>query len=143
MFFIYLLSLGQIVQSVKASMSKTLTMFGQLYQRLALLAHAPVRQLFDRLERFVSKSGGEEDPADVSDAVAAFFDDLFPRLHGQSPRTVNQGPPLPANTLGLKLNQVPSLPKKSCRLSLTLFECVINGNSLPALFFFPGRLCLD
>lgn len=86
-------------------MSKTLTMFGQLYQRLALLAHAPVRQLFDRLERFVSKNG-DEDPADVSDAVAAFFDDLFPRLHGQSPRTVNQGPPLPANTLGVKLNQV-------------------------------------
>lgn len=88
-------------------MSKTQIMFGQLYQRLSLLAHAPVRQLFDRLERFVSKSGdGEGDPADVSDAVAAFFDDLFPRLHGQSPRTVNQGPPLPANTLGLKLNQV-------------------------------------
>lgn len=102
-------------------MSKTQTMFGQLYQRMALLAHAPVRQLFDRLERFVSKSGSDEDPADVSDAVAAFFDDLFPRLHGQSPRTVNQGPPLPANILGLKLNQVSfRLPFRPACLTLDI-----------------------
>ncbi|XP_057381105.1 glypican-5-like [Daphnia carinata] len=97
---------GQVVQHVRASMMKTETMFGQLYKRLALLAKAPIQQLFDQLERFVSSSadGMGGDPADVSDAVNGFFDDLFPRLYGQSPRSV-QGPSLPANSVGLRLPQ--------------------------------------
>ena len=102
--FIFLLS-GQVVQHVRASMIKTQTMFGQLYKRLALLARAPIQQLFEQLERFVSSPDGDSgDPADVSDAVNAFFDDLFPRLYGQSPRSV-QGPSLPANSVGLRLPQ--------------------------------------
>lgn len=84
-------------------MTKTQTMFGQLYKRLALLAKAPIGQLFERLERFVSATdGGGDDPADVSDAVNAFFDELFPRLYGQSPRSV-QGPSLPADAVGQRL----------------------------------------
>ncbi len=98
-------STGQVVQHVRASMIKTQTMFGQLYKRLALLARAPIQQLFEQLERFVSSPDGDSgDPADVSDAVNAFFDDLFPRLYGQSPRSV-QGPSLPANSVGLRLPQ--------------------------------------
>ena len=86
-------------------MVKTQTMFGQLYKRLALLAKAPIQQLFEQLERFVSAPDGDNgDPADVSDAVNAFFDDLFPRLYGQSPRSV-QGPSLPANSVGSRLPQ--------------------------------------
>ncbi|KAI9552903.1 hypothetical protein GHT06_020787 [Daphnia sinensis] len=97
---------GQVVQHVRASMVKTQTMFGQLYKRLALLAKAPIQQLFDQLERFVSSSsdGMGGDPADVSDAVNGFFDDLFPRLYGQSPRSV-QEPPLPADSVGQRLPQ--------------------------------------
>lgn len=87
-------------------MVKTQTMFGQLYKRLALLAKEPIQQLFDQLERFVSSSadGMGGDPADVSDAVNGFFDDLFPRLYGQSPRSV-QEPPLPADSVGQRLPQ--------------------------------------
>lgn len=86
-------------------MVKTQTMFGQLYKRVELLARAPIQQLFEQLERFVSSPDGDSgDPADVSDAVNAFFDDLFPRLYGQSPRSV-QGPSLPANSVGLRLPQ--------------------------------------
>lgn len=89
-------------------MMKTQTMFGQLYKRLALLAKEPIQQLFDQLERFVSPpaDGGDSggDPADVSDAVNGFFDDLFPRLYGQSPRSV-QGPSLPADSFGQRLPQ--------------------------------------
>lgn len=97
---------GQVVQHVRASMVKTQTMFGQLYKRLALLAKEPIQQLFDQLERFVSSSadGMGGDPADVSDAVNGFFDDLFPRLYGQSPRSV-QEPPLPADSVGQRLPQ--------------------------------------
>lgn len=81
-------------------------MFGQLYKRLALLAKGPIQQLFDQLERFISSSadGMGGDPADVSDAVNGFFDDLFPRLYGQSPRSV-QGPSLPADSVGQRLPQ--------------------------------------
>ena len=90
-------------------MAKTQTMFDELYKRVALLARSPVEQLFEQLERFVSSSpddsSGGGDPADVSDAVAAFFDDLFPRLYGQSPRSVHQGPSLPANNVGVRFAQ--------------------------------------
>jgi len=91
-------------------MAKTQTMFDELYKRVALLARSPVEQLFEQLERFVSSSdedssGNGGDPADVSDAVAAFFDDLFPRLYGQSPRSVHQGPSLPANSVGVRFAQ--------------------------------------
>jgi hypothetical protein len=90
-------------------MMKTQTMFGQLYKRLALLAKEPIQQLFDQLERFVTPPGADGgdsggDPADVSDAVNGFFDDLFPRLYGQSPRSV-QGPSLPADSFGQRLPQ--------------------------------------
>ena len=97
------------MRHVKASMAKTQTMFDELYKRVALLARSPVEQLFEQLERFVSSSpddsSGGGDPADVSDAVAAFFDDLFPRLYGQSPRSVHQGPSLPANNVGVRFAQ--------------------------------------
>lgn len=72
-------------------MTKTQTMFTQLYKRVALLAREPITKLFDELERFIVADVGDQVDIDVSMTVTAFFDELFPRLYGQSPRGV-QGP---------------------------------------------------
>ena len=52
---------GQMLLQVTASQSKTLTMFGELYKRVARLADAPLASLFADLRRFVAGRTVDDD----------------------------------------------------------------------------------
>jgi Glypican len=79
-----------MIEHVKASQVKTQTMFAELYKRVARLARDPIANLFAELEQFIS-GDDQAGEVDVTAAVNRFFDDLFPRLYGQTTRGV-QGP---------------------------------------------------
>lgn len=82
---------GQMMEHLKMSLNKTQTVFSQLYRRVSALAHDPISNLFAQLERYIGadlddSDGGEE--VDVAASVTGFFDQLFPRIYGQTTRGV-------------------------------------------------------
>ena len=84
-------------------MTKTKTMFDQLYRRVAILAGEPIERLFSRLESYAASRDNaaidvNSDSSQITEAVSSFFEELYPRVYGQSPRSV-QGPSLASQRL--------------------------------------------